>query len=811
VRILRRLLLSAIGAILLAVLGNYLISWNRRERQVEPAAELLGGNTIRADRDIEYTARRSGEVQFKIRAEELRETRDGRSVLRGIEGNDFNADGTVRNRIRSREAEYDRKSERALFTGNVFIQLGDTLQLRTDSMRYEISPRIGYTDDTVRLQAPEISGTARGFRYDSRSGNLELKQDVRFTINHVEVDPSGSARQESYAISAASGRYWGDRKTFRFEGPARLVGSRGTLSGNIIEAQLSEDQRRLVALVCEGDALYQTGRAQEEQSLRGQKITFRIEDRGLLGAIYVEGMAHLSQSAAGTTQDLRGDQIDFTMDPVSGLPDRVEGRGGVRFRLKSGAAETLLSGETLDSRFAPGETRPEQVVLRNNAAASTLNESGGVEQSLQAMEIRLAFQESGDSVVMKEMQAAAAVRWDFRSAAAPGAHESRRRALESESLRLSYAAAGGQLRSAVAARNVRLTESETAGSRAGEERRLSCDRAEFNFTEDGKSLRTLQCTGAVEIHSTASAVDAPNAAGGAAFRTYSRELLARFDEADGSLRSAAQWGEFRYQDAMRRAAAERCDYDASAERVTLSGSPQVWDESGHTQAGRMEYSGEVLRASGGIRTELAAGSAGPSDILGNFGRSSSPGIITARTVEAQPAMSLIRYQGEVLLLAERLQLQCDTMRIHDHGARILASGAVSHVAFKIGHADAGGGKTTAIRGRSSELEFTRADGTLRYSGGVHLESGGIEMDASRAVVLVSPATGEIDRAEAAGQVHIAQGGRMARGDIAEYLSGPGKIIVTGAPAVIMDPGGGSSTAPQLTFNTTDDRILLGKP
>src|SRR6266571_2987267 len=42
---------------------------------------------------------------------------DGKNLLEGVEAFHFNPDGTVRNQIRSRDAEYDRDSKKAFFPG----------------------------------------------------------------------------------------------------------------------------------------------------------------------------------------------------------------------------------------------------------------------------------------------------------------------------------------------------------------------------------------------------------------------------------------------------------------------------------------------------------------------------------------------------------------------------------------------------------------------------------------------------------------------------------------------------------------------
>ncbi|MFH1572570.1 MAG: LPS export ABC transporter periplasmic protein LptC, partial [Acidobacteriota bacterium] len=224
VKILRRLLLVVIAGVLAAVVVNYVITWRSRGRTVEEAPEILGADVLRSVQNIEYTERRSGKVQFRLRAEELRETRGGKSLLRGIEAEDVNPDGSVRNRIRSREAEYDRESRQALFVGDVLIRMGQAVELRTESLHYDMAQGLGSTEDPVALESPEIQGSARGLRFQSASRNLELKHELDFHVNRVKVDPTGTAVQNSYRVTAQYGCYLGEARLFRFERSVRLEG-----------------------------------------------------------------------------------------------------------------------------------------------------------------------------------------------------------------------------------------------------------------------------------------------------------------------------------------------------------------------------------------------------------------------------------------------------------------------------------------------------------------------------------------------------------------------------------------------------------
>ena len=67
---------------------------------------------------------------------------------------------------------------------------------------------------------------------------------------------------------------------------------------------------------------------------------------------------------------------------------------------------------------------------------------------------------------------------------------------------------------------------------------------------------------------------------------------------------------------------------------------------------------------------------------------------------------------------------------------------------------------------------------------------------------------KIEQAIARENIAIRQAGREVKGDQAEYNMTSGIFVVTGNLAQMYDPIRGRSSARRLTFQTTDDRLLL---
>ena len=100
-----------------------------------------------------------------------------------------------------------------------------------------------------------------------------------------------------------------------------------------------------------------------------------------------------------------------------------------------------------------------------------------------------------------------------------------------------------------------------------------------------------------------------------------------------------------------------------------------------------------------------------------------------------------------------------------------------------------------LRARELDLEFTS-------SGGAHgLPAPGFGIG-----------QGRIRRAEARGDVEMAQQDRSGKGDRAEYLPEQEEIRLYGAPASLFDPRRGLTQGVRLTYHIADDRLLIeGEP
>jgi LPS export ABC transporter protein LptC len=775
---------------------------------------MLSADLLRAAKSVEYTERRQGEIVFKLKASRLRETRGGKSLLEGIEGYDLNPDGTIRNQIRSREAEYDRDSKRAFFVGDVRIQMGQTIHLRTSSLHYDLAAGVGSTEDLVELDSPEMKGTAKGIRYDAIRKELELKGAVDFSITRVVMEKNGSARTEAYRVTSERGYYQGSTQTARFEGGTRLESVNGSLSGDSVVARLSADGKHLTGLLCEGGAVYESKAAGQARTLQGDRMVFELAESGDIRNVDVQGAARLFQDSTEGRQELTGESIHLELDPLAGVPTFLNCQGQARFRLTREAQTTVLQGDKIESRFFAGTNNLDQVTAYNGAKAA-FTASAGASNQLEAQLLRLFFRTSEGVNTLKELVAEHSVLWRFESAAPGTAGEpSSTRSLSADWLRLEYSSADNTPDSANASVDVILTASDSNQEVPGNVRRLRCDQAYFGFYPGGKFLKILDGSGHVETYNFLPA-DVARSAPAQEMRTWSTNISSRFRAADGAVDSVAQWGDLRYADGVRQAQAARLDYSAATQILVLSGAPTVTDADGSTSGDSMEYhlSQKLLKVLGRVRSVLNAGSAGTNSLFTESSDASEPTIVTSDRLDYRTDESRVTYSGRVQLLSETSQLQAKTLTVINSGVGIDAAGEVKHLIFSTNGQPGSkaskrpeNGDPTVVR--SASLHFTKVKHSILYDGGVVLQSKDVQLSARQVEVFLDSDARRIERAEASGKIRIVQAGREAQGDAAEYYLDPGKFVLTGNMATILDPARGQSWARRLTFFISDDRIQL---
>lgn len=828
VQLFRKALVGLILVVMAAVALNYVHTWRTRARIVTQAAKILSTDMLRSADAIEYSEQENGVMHFKLHAEKLLESRKGINQLEGIDAYDYGPDGKPKNHIRSRKAEYDREQRRAFFFGDVQIQASPDIELRTDSLHYDLGANSGNTDELVNITSHEAHGSAKGVRYDQTQGTLELLSNVDFVVKHKAPGQGPERKSEDMRVLSDHGFYSESTRTFRLSGHTRIESAGTSLSGDQVEAAFSPDKKRLTSLNCTGNAVYTSRDSDENRTLRGEQMVFVIDPSlRTIKRIDIFRSAGLSMTSPASDQLLTGAELHMVLDPEKGFPTGLESAGAVSFKSRRDRDQSSVEGEKLAATFKTGSNMLDTMRVWGGAKMSSRSGSDSASDSLEAGEIRLRFGGLNGRSVLSGLEAENSVRWiSTPPRPAQGKQPQAARSLSGSLLKMNYSDSGEFLESGQASGGVTLTGIPLRESGQIEIRRMQADAVRFGFYARSNKLRSVDADDHVTIFYR-SAPSEKEQKPAQEFNTSSTKMRARFSEIDGSAESVQQIGNFNYRDGSRTATSDTGDYDAGKQVLLLKGSPRIVDETAITTGEILHYdrANKVLRVNGRVRSALRPKDSDQTPFSSSSG-SASPSVVMSEKMEYWTDTSEARYSGKVQMLSESSQLSARSLNFKDAGSQVVAEGDVRHLLSRAQGQDK---KKTAgqkpesksapdSKSKSSDspvlvqcmrLQYSKDRNSIHYEGEVTLQSDDMWMASDSLDALIRPDGKEIERAAARGQLYLKQAGREVHGQDGDYDLQSGKIVVTGSPAEVRDPLKGKSSARRLTFFTADDRILLG--
>ncbi len=344
-------------------------------------------------------------------------------------------------------------------------------------------------------------------------------------------------------------------------------------------------------------------------------------------------------------------------------------------------------------------------------------------------------------------------------------------------------------------------------------RRIEAERLWLHFSQ-GNRVESFRATQVATRTEPRAGGDRP----GEPTLTTSQDLLATFDAASGDLIGLEQWGDFRFQEGTRRAAADKGTLDEARRTVTLSGKARLWDETGSTAAEELfldQASGD-LTATGRVRTTRKPDSGSGSGLL----ESGEPVHAAATSMVVTRNRTNIVYEGDAVLWQGANRLEAPRIEIDRTQRLLFASGGVlSRLVEKAksNSAQNGAAAPVYLTVRAAELVYAEQDRLAHYRGGVRLRRGSLEVSGNELRAWFSPSEAKssqttLDHAVAEGSVRIVETRgdrtRTGTGDYAEYLVAEEKILLRGALARLVDSARGTTEGQQLIYFAGNDRLLV---
>lgn len=316
----------------------------------------------------------------------------------------------------------------------------------------------------------------------------------------------------------------------------------------------------------------------------------------------------------------------------------------------------------------------------------------------------------------------------------------------------------------------------------------------------------------------------------------SRSLDVEFAPSSGAknadaIHSVVQEGNFHFQEGTREAWAERANYSASTDQLTLTGSPRVAEPQSSATAQEMVFSrakNEVM-ARGDVRVTYLTSKTQPGG--GMLGGSEAIHV-TAPIMVADTKTGVAAFTGGARLWQSVRVVEAAEIEFSRNDRGLSAHGTAQDRVKCSYVANSGSGKLVPITITAAQLHYTDVQRLARFSGGVNAAQEDSALQAEAMDVLLKPANAsrgsansaangasannpagasELDRIIATGNVALEQRDRKANGEKLVYVADLGQSTLTGSPGhppTLSDAEHGSVTGDSLTFYNRDDRVVI---
>ena len=171
---------------------------------------------------------------------------DGHHELENVSMQVYPPEGDVPDEISAAHAVYVPETNILSFSGNVRIETKDKLKVGTETLSFDQNSGVAQTDAPVAFERENVSGKSIGAVVEQKAKRLDLKKDVEITVAPrvpAETAAKSPTRARPVLIKAARGVFEQDALKFTFSGGVTFEQERDILSGENLNAFLSQEKR----------------------------------------------------------------------------------------------------------------------------------------------------------------------------------------------------------------------------------------------------------------------------------------------------------------------------------------------------------------------------------------------------------------------------------------------------------------------------------------------------------------------------------------------------------------------------------------
>lgn len=361
VRALRVLVLVILAGCTVALV----MTFGRRGRpQTEitmaPAPEQGPAGPVTEQSDqFEISGSREGRPAFTLRARTVTGFAGERKLLAGVHLTLHDQDRMIR--IDGVEGQFDAAPRRAQLTGDVAIESGDGVFMKTGTLFYDSDRDMIFTADDIVFTAGAIEGRGRGLNYLVGERQIKIPDRVQLSVRDQAAGPPVTITSGDLVAALPS-------NAVVLTDDVRLERRGDVLYGSYVKLVLDGERRRVRQLSAFGDVVATLALAPgtEASELRADSLTATfsgpdgaIDEAEASGGCRVTSGAYTSRSRTaryrreGDLLELRGEPVVMT-DRERIAAQEIDLRPGTRHLAARGDVRTVSLPAATGGSGAPG-------------------------------------------------------------------------------------------------------------------------------------------------------------------------------------------------------------------------------------------------------------------------------------------------------------------------------------------------------------------------------------------------------------------------------------------------------------------------
>ena len=771
--------MAALGTTLVGVGLAYRFRSARKERPL-PVPPTLPSNVNQQVSGYTFTRSEEGRKIFTVQAARTMALKQGSTtVLEDVVVEVFGRKGDRTDVMRTQRAEYNSDSGDFSSPGKTEIELNaqpglvpanslhrpQSVYLETSGVSYRQQESLMVSDQLVRFRLGPTSGSAKGMKYATKDGWLELGKEVR-----ADWHPPG--RQPSAQLAATHLRYDKAARRVTLTGPLEVSrGANRVVSGSGAVALDSRNRLSRADFEAGVQASLKNGEGPDASSLTAQAERvhgdFDPVSAGLRTAV-IEG----------------GVKAEFRRSVGAGKPENVAGIeaqsaqvtfGGAHPEPQKGVASGNVRVTMVSRPLAAAGSRPD-------GAGTRAAREGSETKILTASEIDFSFRPGGRS--LQEASSPG----QGKLVLVPADPRQGRREITAGQMAMAFDAKD-RLERLVGTSGTKIVQQPPEGTPPGlGKQESSSERLRATFDPATQAVQTLQQSG-------------------------------NFSLVDFDRRATAERADYAPQGQTLTLTRHPLVWDAvtriKSERFLLHLDNDTAEGIGKVQATHFEGADAAASALDGKTGSASAPGSGRSAATATTN-------VLADRVFAERRDQRVHYEGHVRAWHGADVIESSSLDYIGKERRVSSGSSVltSHLAAA---ADVPGTSSSPTPGssrrgahpltiRADHLEFFDEGRKADYRGNVELHTESTTLRSDRMDVFFSSASAaggsQVEHVVADGHVRVTQPQRRATGDHADYQAAPGKIVMQGGSPSLYDEEKGFTTGQSLTFFIRDDRLSV---